>query len=634
MNLFQIVIIILIALSVCACLYSNKESFSPLGSQTYYCPSRTTERTKGKALAYNKPLSSEANSIENMQQACTKHPQCSFFTCDPKSKNTLCDKGQLYAKGKATLRLPKQQMMYARSNKPCNNYCFSYLSKDTQGRKLPHTNTQETHTVQQAKDMCDQHLKCSFFTCDTPTSNTAQICKNLNMYTTDGNVRSLPTTDKATTEMYEKTNGACSTSVPSTHAHRNAIEQAFTRPSSYTVHGGLAKYSTMNSQLLTESDQLPLRKCTSYMDEHNQPVLSEANNDSNCFLNDRETKVANTHTRNNLGNYYSRNKPYSFFKDSNHNVFMRKTDTCCAPDVEIARARVKRSNNRQLIELTENHPCQNLSDSVFSENCNRLCKNSNHVYRSDLQACIPKRKKCWFKNSTICNINSPFRNDFNQVCSTQPCRDNACRRAGKTTDAHACKDGHPYYTYVGNYNDMVAVEERLKMLERDMNTESFIMYVIIDPQNDQMIGHVDRFVPRQKLISLEKKDSNNNIRYKVLSLSPSMQYIEMHNIREPSNKTRHYIIEKHNLLDDLQNKVKDNKTIVNAIKRNQTVFGEITDFNPRTKQLTIQLDATPSAVQKYTLQNFRNGFKNIIIRSQNQPSATTMTYSLQFKPKT
>ena len=642
MKLFRIVVITLITLSICVCLYYNKETFTAIGGSTYYCPSRTTRRTMGRPL--NQLKKSDLNSISEMQTVCTNHPNCSFFTCDAKSKDGHCENGQLYAKGRTPVRLRKQQVMYTASQEPCNKYCLSYVNEDTKGRKLLHKNARQSYTMQQAKNLCDQKPKCSFFTCDAPTNNTSGRCSNLQLYTDEGNVRSLSTDSNSNTlsEMYEKTYGACLTTVPSTHAIQNAKNQAFTLPYPRTVHNGLAKYSNVSSQLVTDTGDLPLRKCTSYTDGDNKPVLSEVNHDSNCFLNDRETRVAHAYIHNTLNNTYSRNKPYSFFKDSTHNVFMRKTDSCCAPDVQTARKRVRRFKNKQLIELPDNHPCNNLTDSVFAEHCNHLCKKKNHVYRSDLKACVPKKKKCWFKNSIVCDINSPFRANFNDVCSTQPCRDDACRKSGKTTYAHACKDGLPYYTYVGTYNDVVAVEERLRMIKEHMNTRRFFTYNIVDPQNDKVIGRIENCMLGQRKIRVENTDTKKKIVYKVVSFSPSMQYIELHKQSETANKTRHYIVEEHNLLADLEKKVKDSSISVIVLKKNQKPLGEIIHFTPYTMQLKVKLHPDNTGVSaedesvdlppsSYIVDELPEGLNSIVMHSQNQYGKTK--YSLTFTPK-
>ena len=89
---------------------------------------------------------------------------------------------------------------------------------------------------------------------------------------------------------------------------------------------------------------------------------------------------------------------------------------------------------------------------------------------------------------------------------------------------------------------------------------------------------------------MQMKNTNKKTLFKVVSFSPALQYIEMYKTNESPNKTQYYIVEKHNLLIDLEKKVNDSAISVMVVKKNKKNLGEIIQFTPYTKQITINMD--------------------------------------------
>jgi hypothetical protein len=188
----------------------------------------------------------------------------------------------------------------------------------------------------------------------------------------------------------------------------------------------------------------------------------------------------------------------------------------------------------------------------------------------------------------------------------------------------------------------VAVEERLRMIKQHMDTHRFLTYNIVDPQNDSVIGRIEKCMFSQRKIRVEKADTKQKVVYKVVSFSPSMQYIEMYKQNEPENKTRYYIVEEHNVFDDLERKVKDSSISVNVVKQNQTILGEIIQITPYTMRLKVKLykgntgvsaedERTNVSPSTYIIDELPDGLNSIVMHSQNQYGNTK--YSLTFTSK-
>ena len=224
---------------------------------------------------------------------------------------------------------------------------------------------------------------------------------------------------------------------------------------------------------------------------------------------------------------------------------------CCAHDVAHAQRTAARHPHEK-VELPTAHPCNNLTDSVFSEHCNGLCKDRNMIYRGDLKMCVPRRRKCHYKNTLTCDQNSPYKANFDHECGSENsgCSDQRCRKHGTNAHQSSCVDGKPYYTFVGPYDETVSMNVKLQALERDLiNQRRSQRFVLRDPETDEDWGTIHSVLTNNEYFlglpnQITVTQNGDNVLYNVLSLSFEMQYIELYAPNESPQNAKYFFLEK------------------------------------------------------------------------------------------
>lgn len=547
---FLAVVATLIVVSVCVC-YTN-EAFA---NAMHYCTHPVTHHTRGTHI-HNINREQRDVTLQEATHACDTHRHCAYFTCKEPNA-TKCESATFYRHRRNSPHIKQTDsntVRFQKSHEPCNKYCFEYVSPHTKGKGL---STPQTVTIDQAKTECSLQPHCKFFTCDGTSDDTLQ-CRNMKMYSKHGSKSNVGDTDASgkVKEMYTKKNfqQACKATVTALPPKQKASQQAYLLPYPYNVHGGMKKHSNSFGGMVAMPDKVDNRVCEAT--HNNRGNSGEANGDTNCFLDNSNTWHADAYDQLKLYNSHPWGQQrYTFYKDDNHNVYHRKTDMCCAHDVEHAKRQAQR-HPHEVVQLPTAHPCNNLPDSVFSEDCNHVCKKRNMVYRGDLKMCVPRRKKCHYKNKLVCDRNSPYKTDFNHVC--QPlhgtaCGDQSCKQHRIHSRRKSCKDGDPYYTYVGSYDDTVALFNKLTAMQQDIDkhrNDSNHSIVVTNTETDSVLGTVKRVLIHEWVhgmpyqIEIKLSGSADTNKYNVVSLSFDMQYIEMYAEDESPQQTTFYVLEK------------------------------------------------------------------------------------------
>lgn len=603
---------IVISLIVCAFLHSRNELFS--NASHYCTETITTDnRPVGMPIAHmNSGNSANTMSVGDAKLKCDAHHKCRFFTCGSSADADRCNLATFYQKGiYGNAPVPDTASnVFMKSNGPCHNYCFEYAKPTQSGRLI---NGPQTHdTLDKAKKRCDTDAECDFFTCKNGTqcddmqmySNSGENTVKKSVFT--GRVEPPNTcpkdfpfpynkdgktgghcciNDQITTsgvegrtgdvcnggdkdednsrpcpapggclppkkEMYTKTQHACATTVNAIPTRKKATQQAYLLPYAYNVHGGMKKYSSGIRGMVSSPDDVQQRVC--HMDHNGK---SESEHDSDCFLQGSDVWEVDDFEFTDLynwGSWWSEDEKYKFYKDKNHNVYQHKTNMCCANDVAHAKRQAK--PHAQEVHLPKAHPCNNLKDTVFSADCDTFCEEGK-VYRGDLKACVPVDKKCQYENSLTCDHNSPFRASFTNTCTDEmnnrvACNIRKCQKNGVDMNYQSCKDGKPYYTFVGSYDEAVLLFKKLVDLYRGMRQGK--TYTIMNRETNNEFGTITDVLTINKFyfgkpLQIKIATKNNSIKttYNVLSLSLELQYIELYDENaSPSNSQVYTIQEK------------------------------------------------------------------------------------------
>lgn len=540
LTFFSVIVLLLI---ICACLYKTNETFS---NAIHYCVKRVTQHTTGKRIPELNPTQ-QTMQLDDAKNACTQNRRCSFFTCKDLTDTDACDKATFYHKQQNS-PLESQQdahMMFKKSHRPCHNYCFEYMGPHKKGQVV--STEPKARTIEQAKQECDRRPECKFFTCDGQSTDSTS-CSGMKMYSNTRPTRKIASANNAgqPKEMYIKSQQACKTSVNAHPLQHKATQNAYTLPYAYNIHGGMKKYSNSFGGMVAMPDKVDNRVCQ--MNRHSmRGNNSEGEHDTNCFLDNTTEGRAVYFNMFKLEGAYD-GQPYSFYKDENHNVYHRKTDMCCADDVAYAQRQAKRHSHEK-IELPKAHPCNNLSDSVFAEHCNGLCKDPKMVYRGDLKMCVPKSKKCHYKNAMTCDRNSPHKAGFERECApkNQGCSDKQCRKHHMNVQKRSCKEGKPYYTFVGSYDETVNMYVKLQALENNVGGNH--RFVLRDPATNADWGTIHSVLLHNEFFygkpnQIKVTQNGEEVIYNVLSLSFEMQYIELYAQNESPQKAKYYVLEK------------------------------------------------------------------------------------------
>ena len=154
--------------------------------------------------------------------------------------------------------------------------------------------------------------------------------------------------------------------------------------------------------------------------------------DRDCFLDEDDTKkVIQTLTEKYEGNATNlalgpdliqdkdkyENDPYQIFKDLNNKLFVRQRDRCC--ENRIGHSDTIPADSSMSINNLVSTGCdvKGLKGDFFNDTCNTMCERidtNTPIYRKDLNACVPKDKKC-LPNTIVCNSDE-FSEQFKSAC--------------------------------------------------------------------------------------------------------------------------------------------------------------------------------------------------------------------------
>ena len=310
---------------------------------------------------------------------------------------------------------------------PQHHYCFEIAGSERTATKIDPTPT-ERKTVSESKTLCDETDTCSFFTCDmvnggVESPGNGNICTNMAMYdeTGTGSKTSIVSgTESNKKEVHKKSTEACVQNMKS-----DAYQQTYLYPNTYNIGGRMKRNSYNVGAKIDMPKQIHKRACRSSNDDEENGI------DTNCFLINDQTTNNYSHLITDAYNKFKRGdleidkssgwptfeRPNTFYIDEKHNVYKRNVNNCCVPDVATAKADAVKNSTFYPVNLPANHTCNRLTNEVFLNECNALCKDKNSIYRGDLKGCIPKNQKCEFQNHATCDDNSPFKADFENHCS-------------------------------------------------------------------------------------------------------------------------------------------------------------------------------------------------------------------------
>ena len=93
----------------------------------------------------------------------------------------------------------------------------------------------------------------------------------------------------------------------------------------------------------------------------------------------------------------------------------------------------------------------------------------------------------------------------------------------------SCKDGKPYYTFVGSYDETVNISVKLQALENNLGGAH--QFVLRDPDTNVDWGTIHSVlynVINAKPHQIKVTRNSEEVIYNVLSVSFEMQYIELY----------------------------------------------------------------------------------------------------------
>lgn len=566
-TIFAFVAFVIVLLVVYACMYKHTEAFS---NAFHYCIEKITpSNNTGDLMSAGEYEGNDLTPLKKVKHKCDRQSECRSFTCEDPSNHTQCKRVQFYKEGTAKID-SANRLLYKKSRNPCHNWCFQFADKndyadiikwdtDTEGNKKDNA----TYTIEGSKDLCNRSTNCKMFTCDVDTNaiNNNDVCNGFQMYQskptktkTGLEVQIIQADDSSQKkEMYTKTQEACKKNViddrPSSYKIGETdytiispedIRRSHLLPYAYNAYGGMKKYPSRVGATISGPKQVDKRVCRTYEENGEQ--------DTNCFLplwdglfTDGYNQLKNGDlNKTDQGWRIQLSKENTFYKDEQHNVYKRNSKICCASDVSSARTQAEKLPEYQAVDIPTEHHCNTLEDSVFSEKCNSLCKGKNMTYRGDLKACVPKSKECDFHNKMTCNINSPYKEKFNTKCATQnkECNTDTCQDNPMSISENTCKDGQPYYTYVGTYDSTVGLLHKMIKLQNILQENKI---TLIDPAfPDDAFATLESV--KWKLFSYYQIIMNNGDKYNVMSLSFKMNYIEIYSVGDPVHTTKKYFI--------------------------------------------------------------------------------------------
>lgn len=397
-------------------------------------------------------------------------------------------------------------------------------------------------TVPVAKELCNQNDECAFFTCAPVSSSTKSLnclktnnCEQQNKcampvwYSENDSV--FPMEFTKTTEQYIKNANAPSVSVKNTTVFQNELNRWYNKPFTSILGSGLGKYD-YSSPLLSENN-VKNRLCD-----------TTNTNDINCFLQGSQKEQAQNYVINKKLStdpiQINDENKYVYYKDQNYNIHLKNTDTCCFPSVQEVQRKIRIDNkcdetqNTSSPELCAPTPQYSVirDKSIFG---NGLECPDGFVKRNDLGLCVPEEEKCsqLYVNDSVCSKGGKYTEDYKKECSNILCqKKNAkCAISEFPSQVHNCLPGKtPYYTFLGKYNDIVDVSEKIKTLQ---NLQKNNTYQMIDPhypdyitsnQTQTILGNIDD-------ITLENIANKtivvNGYTYTVSNITLEMNYIEM-----------------------------------------------------------------------------------------------------------
>lgn len=601
---------VVITLIVCAFLRTRTELFSN-ASHYCVESIGADNRPVGVPIVHMNRHRAKTMRVDEAQHKCDNHHKCRFFTCDNATDVDKCDSATFYKDSYNSLVLnetvpEKASKVFRKSVGPCHNYCFEYAKPTQKGRPIKGPVTHAT--IDRAKKTCDLEAECDFFTCKNGTecddmqmySNSGENTEKHSVFTDineesntcpkefpfpynkDGDIGGhCCINDNITTsgvdgrtsdvcnggqnpldsrpcralgggkcfppkkDMHIKTKQACATTVNAIPTRKKATQQAYLLPYAYNVHGGMKKYSSGIRGMVSSPDEVQQRTCNI---DHSRD--SEGDHDSDCFLHGRnamDTADFDFLDLFNFGTWWSEDEKYKYYKDKNHNVYQHKTNMCCANDV--AHAERQAAPHSQKVDLPKAHPCNNLKNTVFSTDCDRFC-DEGKVYRGDLKACVPVNKKCHYENSLTCDHNSPYRDSFTRACTYNnrvACAPHTCQKNEVGMNYQSCKEGKPYYKFVGSYDETVLLFKKLGELYRGMHQDDKTYYIMNSETNEETGTITDVLTMNQyyfgKLpqIKITTKEGIHTT-YNVLSLSLELQYIELYKENTPLSESKTYVI--------------------------------------------------------------------------------------------
>ena len=110
----------------------------------------------------------------------------------------------------------------------------------------------------------------------------------------------------------------------------------------------------------------------------------------------------------------------------------------------------------------------------------------------------------------------------------------------------SCKDGKPYYTFVGSYDETVNMSFKLQALANNLSGEH--RFVLRDPDTNADWGTIHSVLLNNefngKPNQIKVTQNGEEVIYNVLSLSFEMQYIELYAQNKSPQKAKYYFLEK------------------------------------------------------------------------------------------
>jgi hypothetical protein len=460
------------------------------------------------------------------------------------------------------------------------HYCSTFTNEFTTGEELlsmaPDT---PVKTLADAKRVCSANDACSFFTCDpsrtTGSGRGTPRCKQFQWFGQSPDP-SDPSSNRPLAfpfpkEKHTKSPHSCPTTVSGLPTCQKERMQMKTKAYSRHRGGGLARFDMPKTILST-------------------PVTTTAfcadGNDQNCFLNpdiydaasqrssefDYALHHFNTkHTDPHNADVVSENK-YAFYKDVDHEVYVKNTNSCCYDSVQASRDAVaaNRCAPGQIVDAGSTcnevlpdetvassfpgHPQAN-NTSVFTRNAEcaesagqRRSAPSRYVYRKDLNACVPNGDQCAHPNAAVCEVGSPFFEDFQKKCPFA-CDSMKCSVPDAPGVVHACPGNRqPHYTHLGTYNTIIHVRNALTVLHAKLKKQSpDTTYRIVDPSNTSAGEYIrsakDVDIKGKRITVVSPRQRKESRVYHIVALSHCMGYIEMYPETETIEQTRWYMVD-------------------------------------------------------------------------------------------